>query len=522
MPSVHLLIRWADGTEQPAVASSRAIERFVVQGGRYPLGELMRRLSDGFAASSERVRERYGMECTGASEQLSALTAAARAYGGRDTDMAVVERVRRAPRPPAFPAPERIGGRHDVVVIGAGQAGLSASRCLGEREIDHVVLERHRVACTWQDQRWDSFCLVTPNWQCRLPGHPYPGADPDGFMVKDEILAYVTGYAHAFAPPLYEGVEVRRVAPAGDGFVVETSHGNVSAGNVVLGVGGYHLPAIPRLAERLPDWVTQIHTSRYRNPSSLPDGAVLVVGSGQSGAQIAEDLLLAGRDVHLCVGSAPRVARFYRGRDCVAWLHDMGHYDMAVRDHPEGLAARREPNHYVTGRDGGRDIDLRAHARDGLRLHGRLREVHGTILSCAGDLRANLDAADATAERIKDSIDAWMERNRIAAPVGPRYTPVWQPDTDGGGTLDLDAAGIRTVIWATGFRSDWSWVDAPAFDGCGYPSNDRGITSVDGLYVLGLPWLHTWGSARFAGIARDAEYLADRIASRERGAALAA
>jgi putative flavoprotein involved in K+ transport len=238
---------------------------------------------------------------------------------------------------------------------------------------------------------------------------------------------------------------------------------------------------------------------------------VLVIGSGQSGAQIAEDLLLAGRDVHLAVGSAPRVARFYRGRDCVAWLEDMGHYDMAITDHPKGLSARREPNHYVTGRGGGRDIDLRAHAAAGMTLHGRLIDVTGGELSCAADLVANLDAADATAERIKDTIDAHIAEQGIDAPAEDRYRPVWAPEGDGADALDLAQNGITSVIWATGFHSDWSWIDAPAFDGRGYPVNERGVTAVPGLYVLGLPWLHTWGSGRFGGIARDAEFLAAQM-----------
>ena len=197
----------------------------------------------------------------------------------------------------------------------------------------------------------------------------------------------------------------------------------------MLAVGGYHVPFVPD--HGLPG----IHSSRYRNPESLPDGPVLVVGTGQSGAQIAEDLHLAGRTVHLAVGTAPRVARFYRGRDCVAWLQDMGHYDLPVTDHPQGKATRKEANHYVTGRDGGHDLDLRAFAAEGLHLHGRLTHARDGTLHFAGDLRANLDAADATMERIKDGIDRYIAANGIDAPIEPRYTPVWEPPTDGSGTL---------------------------------------------------------------------------------------
>ena len=274
-----------------------------------------------------------------------------------------------------------------------------------QRGVDHVVLERDRVLHNWRDARWDAFSLVTPNWQCALPGHPYPGDDPDGFMVKDEILAYVEPYAHG--KPIYEGVTVHAVRP---GFEVETSHGTLTADQVVLAVGGYHVPFVPD--HGLPG----IHSSRYRNPESLPDGPVLVVGTGQSGAQIAEDLHLAGRTVHLAVGTAPRVARFYRGRDCVAWLQDMGHYDLPVTEHPQGKATRKEANHYVTGRGGGHDLDLRAFAAEGLHLHGRLTHVEDGTLHFAGDLAANLDAADATMERIKDGIDRYIAANGIDAP----------------------------------------------------------------------------------------------------------
>ena len=523
MPQVQLEIRWADGTVQPGTSPSTAIGRWLVAGGRYPREELLRRLRAGFAAASERVRERYGFACAGAAEQLATFEAGAARHGVEATAIAVVERAAAALPPPSYPPPQRLDGHVDTVVIGAGQSGLAASRYLGEAGVEHLVLERRRVASAWREQRWDAFCLVTPNWQCRLPGHPYPGADPDGFMVREQIIDYVESFAATFRAPVYEGVEVRRLSLAPDGaFLVLTSCGELTAASVVLAVGGYHRPSLPGVADRLPDWVTQLHSSEYRNPDSLPDGAVLVVGSGQSGAQIAEDLLLGGRRVHLCVGSAPRVARFYRGRDCVAWLEDMGHYDMPIERHPEGLAARREPNHYVTGRDGGRDIDLRTHALAGMSLHGRLLGARGAQLEFAGDLRANLDAADATAERIKTAIDGWIESRGIDAPSEPRYTPVWEPAADGSEPLDLAAADIRTVIWGTGFRPDWSWVDAPAFDGAGYPAHARGVTSVDGLYVLGLPWLHTWGSARFAGIARDADHVASQIAARSGRAALAA
>ncbi|MFJ8490437.1 MSMEG_0569 family flavin-dependent oxidoreductase [Streptomyces sp. NPDC094038] len=409
------------------------------------------------------------------------------------------------------PLPRLDGAHYEAAVIGGGQAGLSVSHCLGERGVGHVVIEAHRIGHEWRERRWDSFCLVTPNWQCRLPGHPYTGGDPDGFMVRDDIVRYLEEYVAAFQPPLVEGVSVTRLRRSARGvFEVTTTAGEFTADQIVVATGPYHTPKLPRMAERLPGGVEQFHSSGYRNPDQLPDGAVLVVGTGQSGCQIAEDLHLAGRQVHLAVGSAPRVARFYRGRDCVAWLDDMGHYTKSIDVFDDADAVRLRVNHYVTGRDGGRDIDLRAFARDGMRLYGRLTEVEGPVLEFADDLKTNLDHADGVAESIKDAIDAHIEAAGVQAPTEARYRPVWQPD-DQQGTLDLTEAGVTSVVWATGFARDHRWIEIPAFDGRGYPMHRRGVGSVPGLYFLGLPWQYTWGSGRFEAVGRDAEFLADHI-----------
>ncbi|GAA3793558.1 MSMEG_0569 family flavin-dependent oxidoreductase [Amycolatopsis tucumanensis] len=411
-----------------------------------------------------------------------------------------------------------MNGHHTVVVVGGGQAGLSMSHCLSARGIDHVVLERDTAGHEWADRRWDSFCLVTPNWQCRLPGFPYPGDDPDGFMVRDEIVAYLRAYRDAFDFPLIEGIEATRLRRTGRGFqvsTVSTSEGELTADHVVLATGPYQVPLLPRMAERLPSDVVQVHSADYRNPEQLPPGEVLVVGTGQSGCQIAEDLHLAGRRVHLAVGSAPRVARRYRGRDVVAWLDDMGYYRRGIDEFADADAVRFRANHYVTGRDGGRDIDLRAFARDGMRLYGRLTGINGGRLTFAQDLSHNLDAADAVSEGIKDSIDTWITAHAIDAPHEDRYVPVWQPDTEPS-ELDLHTSGITSVVWSTGFGRDHRWIEVPVFDGRGYPTHERGVTSCPGLYFIGLPWQHTWGSGRFCGVADDAEYLAAHIASTSR------
>lgn len=406
---------------------------------------------------------------------------------------------------------------YSVIIIGGGQAGLSMSYCLKQRGIDHVVFEKYQIAHSWRSKRWDSFCLVTPNWQCTLPGFSYSGSDPNGFMQRDEIVQYIESYAQAFQPPVKEGVEVFRVRQrAVSGFDVSTSIGEFTAEQVVVATGGYHAPKIPRMAERFPEFITQIHSSEYKNPESLPEGDVLVVGTGQSGCQIAEDLHLAGRSVHLCVGSAPRSPRMYRGKDVVDWLDMMGYYDIPIDQHPQKEKVRHKTNHYVTGRGGGREIDLRHFALEGMKLYGRLTDVQGDRLTFQPNLRQNLDQADAVAESIKKTIDTFIEKNGLEVPVDSPYQPVWQPSED---PLEMNyrETQISTVIWSIGYNTDLRWVEVPVFDGMGYPGHRRGVTTISGFYFLGLPWLYTWGSARFSGIARDADYLAAHIVMQRQG-----
>lgn len=400
---------------------------------------------------------------------------------------------------------------YSAIVVGGGQAGLSASYYLQQRDIDHLVLEKHSLTHTWRNQRWDNFCLVTPNWQCALPGHPYDGPDPHGFMKKADIIAYLDAFIAKVQAPVREGVTVQRLVtrPEG-GYRLDTSAGEFSADQVIVASGGYHTPIIPRLAERLPASIVQLHSEQYRNAETLPPGAVLVVGSGQSGAQIAEDLHLAGRQVYLAVGDAPRCARHYRGKDVVDWLAEMGYYEIGVDTHPLREGVRDNTNHYVTGRDGGRDIDLRRFALEGMQLFGRLNDLEGEVLTFSADLAAKLDAADAVYNRINASIDQYIAQNGIDAPPGTPYEPLWRPEGLPT-TLDLGSAGITSVIWCIGFQPDFSWVDVPVFNGRSYPGHTRGVTAQPGLYFLGLPWLHTWGSGRFSGVARDAEYLVAQL-----------
>lgn len=404
---------------------------------------------------------------------------------------------------------------HPVVVIGAGQAGLAVSYCLKQRGIRHLVLDANRVGHSWRHERWDTFCLVTPNWQCKLPGFAYAGNDPQGFMRRDEIVQYLESYAASFGPPLCEGVRVESVIPSqrGTGFELRTSAGPLTADEVVLAIGSYHRPQIPSISRGLPAEITQLHSAAYRNPEALPEGAVLVVGSGQSGCQIAEDLHLKGREVHLAVGDAPRCARRYRGKDVVEWLDHMRYYDIPIDRHPNREQVRDRANHYVTGRDGGHDIDLRQFAREGMRLYGRLESMANGRVTFLPNLRENLDAADNVYRSINRSIDAYIAQAGLAAPCEAEYTPVWEPSEEST-LLEIDAAGITSVVWCIGFGSDFGWVNAPVFDERGQPRHDRGVTSVPGLYFIGLPWLYTWGSGRFSGVARDAEHLVGCIEPR--------
>jgi putative flavoprotein involved in K+ transport len=406
---------------------------------------------------------------------------------------------------------------YPAIIIGGGQAGLAMSYCLKERGIDHLVFEKKRLGEAWRSQRWDTFCLVTPNWQCKLPGFDYQGDDPNGFMKKEQIVQYLEAYAQSFKPPLKEGVIVHRLARQETGvFEVDTSVGDFLADQVVVATGGYQIPTVPRLAERFNSDITQVHSAHYKNPESLREGGILVVGSGQSGCQIAEDLHIAKRDIHLCVGGAPRTARRYRGQDVVDWLHQMGYYNMPVHEHPLKERVRAKANHYVTGRDGGRDIDLRKFALEGMQLYGRLQGVDGELLKFGDDLKKNLDQADSVANSIKTTIDKFIAANQIEAPFEEPYRPSWEPEST---LLELNyrEANIKTVIWCMGFKTDYSWIELPLFDGRGYPSHRRGVTALSGVYFIGLPWLYTWGSGRFSGVALDAEFLADYIETKQAG-----
>lgn len=503
MPEMHFRVKWPSGKVEDCYSPSYVVEDYLAEGASYSVDEFVRRARTALTIASERVLAKYGFECSSALDQLRAIEETGSELGSaqRGGKVAVLSFTKHGPREARSKKTEHF----TVVVVGGGQAGLSMSYLLKQRGVSHVVLEGKRIASAWRDERWDSFCLVTPNWQCRLPGHPYTGDDPQGFMGRDEIVAYVESYARRFELPVREGVWVKSVRRALNGrFEVETSAGNLTADQVVVATGGYHKPRVPGYAGDLA--LTQLHSSEYRNAEQLPPGEVLVVGTGQSGCQIAEDLHLKGRKVHLAVGSAPRCARRHRGKDVVEWLEEMGHYDIPIdkQSNPEEL--RERANHYVTGRSGGHDLDLRRFALEGMKLYGPAVALQDGKLRFAPKLKQHLDHADDVYRSINRTIDKYIAERGIAAPEQAEYEAVWEPSEEPA-ELDVATSGITSVVWATGFHTDFSWVKAPVFDERGKVVHRRGVTSEPGLFFLGLPWLHTWGSGRFSGVKTDAEYL---------------
>jgi putative flavoprotein involved in K+ transport len=406
----------------------------------------------------------------------------------------------------------------ETVIIGGGQAGLSLSYYLTQKGRVHVVLERGRVAETWRSGRWDSFTLVTPNWMTQLPGFSYEGEDPDGFLPHDEIVLTLERYAQSFHAPLRCGVQANsvRIQMEDSCYLVETSDGSFKAANVVLATGGFPRPNYSQASSTIPVNVMQLHSSQYRKPQRLPSGAVLVVGSGQSGSQIAEELHQSGRRVYLCVSRCGSSPRRYRGKDVMWWVNQMGGYDRTVDSLPSPTATFVcHPD--LTGKDGGHDINLRQLASEGVVLLGRLQEVQGSCAILAPDLEENLAWADAQAEQLMQAIDNYVLSTGMEVPVistSEDPIPKWMPPADPLLEVDLYAAGISTVIWATGYRLDFGWVHVPVFDEAGAPLHQRGITSSPGLYFLGLPWLYKEKSALLFGIGEDAAYLASAIESR--------
>jgi putative flavoprotein involved in K+ transport len=404
----------------------------------------------------------------------------------------------------------------DTVIAGGGQAGLAVSYHLGRQARDHVVLEQaDKPAEAWRNHRWDSFTLNTPNWQSRLPGAEDPGTDPDGFASREEIVDYFETYATQFRLPIRYRARVSSVErnPRNGMFIVTIEGGErIQACNVVIATGLYQTPKVPAFAADLPGGVRQMHSDAYRNPQELLPGAVLVVGSAQSGAQIAEELCAAGRKVYLAVGRAGRTPRRYRGKDSSWWYDKLGDYGTTVAQLPSPKA-KFASKPIISGTRGGHTLNLHQFAHDGVTLVGHLRGVHQGKIELAPDLYENLSAADRFEADFVARADAHIARTGMAAPEEtlPALRDGFdQPALTG---LDLAAAGVANVIWATGYAFDFSMVRLPVFDADGYPIQSRGVTEYPGLFFVGLPWLHNAKSGLIYGVGEDAAYVAKVIAS---------
>ena len=405
----------------------------------------------------------------------------------------------------------------DVVIVGAGQAGLSASACLSQLGIDHVVLEKNEIGASWRRQRWDSFCLVTPNWTVRLPGQRYGGPDPDGFMSGQAFVEFLVQYAERTEVPLRTSVEAKQATPTKSGWELATSAGTINCRALIVATSNYQSPALPPFANRLPPGIMSMSAAEYRSAEKLPPGRILVVGSAQSGGQIVEDLQIAGRDVILSVSRAGRVPRRYRGRDAIDWQDRLGLLDRPATalDDPRNRFGG-EP--HMTGRDGGHTVSLQNFHAGGVRLIGRIRNIDGTALNLEPGLRENIRRADQFSEKFCRDVDTHIEQLGLLGLHAPTDTgepkhasatsldSYAEPDH-----LDLAAEGVLAVIWATGFRFDYSWIHTNVFDDFRYPITRRGETSAPGLYFLGLNYLHSRKSGIIYGVGEDAEHVAARI-----------
>ncbi len=398
----------------------------------------------------------------------------------------------------------------DTLVVGAGQAGVAMSEHLTSYGVSHLVLERHRIAERWRSERWDSLVANGPAWHDRFPGMEFSDFDPEAFVPKEDVADYLVAYAKQNNSPIRTGVEVKGVQRNNNrpGFRIETSEGVIEATNIVAATGPFQQPVIPAVIPENAD-VVQIHSSAYRNPDQLPEGAVMVVGAGSSGVQIADELMRAGKRVYLSVGPHDRPPRAYRGRDFVWWLGVLGKWD------DQGLEAGKEHvTISVSGARGGHTVNFRKLAAQGMTLVGRTETYKDGVLTFAPDLVGNLAGGDANYLSVLDAADAFIARNGLDLPEEPdaRDTVADAPCvSDPIHTLDMAEAGITSVIGATGFAVDYSWLNVGALDENGKPKHQRGVSAEPGVYFLGLPWLSRRGSPFIWGVWHDAKFLADHI-----------
>ena len=398
----------------------------------------------------------------------------------------------------------------NTIVVGGGQGGLSISYYLKQHGRTHIILEQaNQAASAWRN-RWDSFSLITPNWTIRLPGAEYQGDDPDGFMVRDEVIAYFEDYIKQFELPIKYGSQVKSVEKIETGYLLITDKAKFEAENVIIATGMFQQPKIPQISINISPEIQQLHSSEYRKPKMLPAGAVLVVGSAQSGCQIAEELYQDGRKVFLSVGDAGRFPRRYRGKDVTRWLDDMG-FSKRTGDKLPKPEARFAGSPHGTGKDGGHTINLHQFVKDGMVLLGHIQSTQKDQVFLAPDLKENLAKADKAEADVVKGIDEYIEKNGLEVPVEilPELSDGY--DVDLILELDLKSAGISNVIWATGYKFDFNLVKLPVFEEDGYPVHKRGVTKYPGLYFIGLPYLHTQNSGLLSGVGDDAVHIASMI-----------
>ncbi|RWU18825.1 FAD-dependent oxidoreductase [Pseudomonas alkylphenolica] len=398
----------------------------------------------------------------------------------------------------------------DTLVVGAGQAGVAMSEHLSRLGVPHLVLERNRIAEAWRTGRWDSLVANGPAWHDRFPGLEFEGLDPDAFAGKDQVADYFEAYAKKFNAPVRTGVEVTKVERnvGRPGFTLETSDGVIEASNVVVATGPFQRPLIPSIAPA-DGKATQIHSAQYRNPQQLAEGAVLVVGAGSSGVQIADELQRAGKQVYLSVGAHDRPPRAYRNRDFCWWLGVLGLWDA------EGVQPGKEHvTIAVSGARGGHTVDFRRLAQQGVTLVGLTKAFNGDVVSFESNLAENIARGDENYLALLDAADAYIEANGLDLPLEPEAR-IMLPDPECVShpilELDLAKAGVTTVIWATGYSVDYDWLKVNAFKADGKPQHQRGVSSEPGIYFVGLPWLARRGSAFIWGVWHDARHIAEHI-----------
>jgi putative flavoprotein involved in K+ transport len=402
-----------------------------------------------------------------------------------------------------------------TVVVGAGHCGLAVSRCLSQRSIDHVVLERNEVAHAWRRERWDSLRLLTPNWQCRLPGYAYEGEDPDGFMGAAQVADFITEYAKVIAAPVITGTTVTSVRLIDDGYVVTTDEGEWRCATVVLASGAFNVPRVPALAAAVPPEVTTLTPMEYRNPDDLSEGAVMVVGASATGVQIAAEIRRSGREVILAVGEHVRGPRLYRGRDIHWWMDAAGVLDERYDEVDDIVRARRVPSMQLAGSDERASFDLNALTSAGVKLVGRLAGINDGWAQFSGSLRNKCELADLKLGRLLDTIDEWAMTGidvDDSLPRPHRFEPTVVDSSPSLG-LDLRNGHIKTIVWATGFRPDYSWLDVPVLDDKGMIRHDGGVAESPGMYLIGTPFLRRRKSSFMDGGRVDAEELTGELTS---------